>query len=307
MALTNFPQGVSSFGMPLLGAGGIPATTGRVYFVNSATGQNNNNRGDAPDNAYASLAYAATKVRASKGDIIILMPGHTENVASAGAITLSTAGVRVFGLKSGAAWPIISFTTATTATVAISGAGTVVENVMFVYTAVDAIATGINITTSNVQFRNCRFLMADSTNQAAVAVTLGANSSFPRFTNCEFWAPNAGATAAITGAVAINNPWIEDCDFDGNFSTAAINNATNAWTGLRVLRSRFNILGTGKAVVAVAGTTGVIAHNFIQIAANIAAGGSMTAAGALKVENYAQETAGIAASGVVDPAAVAIT
>ena len=108
--LTNFPNGVSSFGMPVLGmGGGIPPTTGDVYFVHSSTG-NANNTGLTPSDALATIDGAINKCTASQGDIIIVMPGHAENIAAATSLVVDVAGISIIGLGRGRNRPVLSFT-----------------------------------------------------------------------------------------------------------------------------------------------------------------------------------------------------
>jgi len=54
--LTNFPNGISSFGVPVLGGGNI-VTTGTFYFVDGDVGSNSNSGLDA-DNPLDTLKYA---------------------------------------------------------------------------------------------------------------------------------------------------------------------------------------------------------------------------------------------------------
>src|SRR3990167_10072931 len=105
MPLTKFPRGISSFGMPVLGGGSIPATTGTYYFVDSATG-NNTNSGKDPNEAVASIDTAIGLCTASKGDIIIVMPGHAETTT--GEITADVIGITILGLGFGRSRPTIT-------------------------------------------------------------------------------------------------------------------------------------------------------------------------------------------------------
>ena len=60
MALTNFPNGVSSFGVPMIGGiGGIPLT-GTWYFVNPAAGSDGN-EGTSPESPFATIYQAYNK------------------------------------------------------------------------------------------------------------------------------------------------------------------------------------------------------------------------------------------------------
>jgi len=86
MPLTNFPNGASSFGVPLLGAvGGIPMT-GTYWFVNPATG-NDGNDGKSPSSAFATLYQAHAKATAGNNDVVFLIGTG----AAAGSARLSAA------------------------------------------------------------------------------------------------------------------------------------------------------------------------------------------------------------------------
>lgn len=85
MTLTNFPNGVSSFGVPVLGnIGGIPFT-GNYYFVDPASGADGN-EGSASD-PLATLYEAYYRCVDGNNDVVILVG----NGQSSGTARLSTA------------------------------------------------------------------------------------------------------------------------------------------------------------------------------------------------------------------------
>ncbi len=155
MGLTNFPNGVSSFGMPQLGAGGH-FTTGNVYFVDSgATGASDGNLGDSPGRPLATLNGAVTRATASNGDLIFLMPGHAENVSSATTQLISKAGLTIIGIGHGSLRPTFTYTVAT-GSFEMDAADCVIENIRFL-TSVTAVVAGINVDAAGCTIRNCAF------------------------------------------------------------------------------------------------------------------------------------------------------
>ncbi len=81
MPLTNYPGGVSSYGVPLFGAGSVyDMPWGASWFVNNRTGIINGD-GTSRDRPMVSLADALA--RASAYDTIFVGPGHAENVTDA--------------------------------------------------------------------------------------------------------------------------------------------------------------------------------------------------------------------------------
>lgn len=100
MALTNFPGGISSFGVPVLSGGssqGGPAGDGIVVFVDPGNGLDGND-GLSPDKAKATMTAALSLCVANRGDTIIRLPG-TETVTS--PVVFDKAGVTVMAAAYG--------------------------------------------------------------------------------------------------------------------------------------------------------------------------------------------------------------
>lgn len=122
MGLTNYPNGLASFGMPVLP--GIPPTTGNVFFVHSSG--SNGNSGKTPGQPFATVDYAVSQCSASQGDLVIVMPGHAETTTAVG---LDVAGVSVIGLGYGRNRPALTATTAASDLVSVSAANCSLQNV----------------------------------------------------------------------------------------------------------------------------------------------------------------------------------
>lgn len=106
MGLTSHPNGLSSFGLPVIG-GGPMLTTGNVFFVDSTDGLDSN-AGTEPTAAFATIDYAVGKCTASNGDVLFVMPGHSETLGNE-TIDLDVAGISVIGLGNGPDRPNINF------------------------------------------------------------------------------------------------------------------------------------------------------------------------------------------------------
>lgn len=66
--LSNFPNGVSSFGIPVFGSGGL-MSQGNAWFVKPHTG-NDGNSGTSPDQAFKTLSTALSAATANQNDTI---------------------------------------------------------------------------------------------------------------------------------------------------------------------------------------------------------------------------------------------
>lgn len=81
MVMTNFPNGVTSFGIPLVGGGMIPTSPGKVFFVNYGTGSDGNSGTDI-ESPFKTVEYAYSRTTSGNDDIIVLM-GSATHVLSA--------------------------------------------------------------------------------------------------------------------------------------------------------------------------------------------------------------------------------
>jgi hypothetical protein len=74
--MTNFPNGITSFGIPVMGGGGIPATKGNVYFVDYGAGSDGN-KGTTPTRPFQTIAKAYSMVTSNNDDVICLIGSST--------------------------------------------------------------------------------------------------------------------------------------------------------------------------------------------------------------------------------------
>ena len=133
MGLTAFPHGVSSFGVPVIGAGPY-MTTGNVFFVDSGSslGADSTAHGKSADRPFLTIDFAIGRCTANNGDTIFVMPGHAESLTAAAAVVFDVAGVTVIGLGHGAARPTFTFTTANSADIDVTAANVTIRNCLFV-------------------------------------------------------------------------------------------------------------------------------------------------------------------------------
>jgi len=208
MGLTNFPNGISSMGVPLPQTGN---PFGNNYFVAVSGGSDSGNKGTSTDRPLATIAKAISL--GSAGDNIILGPGtHSVDVSSAALTPLADmqfiAAIPPMGGKpstiithdaddganlvaidvDGFGFHGIEFllvaggTTALTLfdvaqTTAVNGG--VFNDCWFNLNSVDAAGvTALTVddatnATTGVSFRNCRFVGGDATTNQAIYVSIG--------------------------------------------------------------------------------------------------------------------------------------
>lgn len=173
MALTNYPNGLSSFGIPQLGAGDIPTGGGEYFFVDSNNGSDGyDGSHDAP---LATLDAAVGKCTADKGSVIIVMPNHAESLTADSAVDIDVAGVTVVGLGQGDDRPTFTFTTAVTADFKLAANNVSIRNLVFV-AGIDALTGPIEVSADYCSIINCEYQEDTVNNYETVDVIVSAST-----------------------------------------------------------------------------------------------------------------------------------
>lgn len=194
MGLTNFPNGVSSFGMPIV-AGGYPIGqgNGNVYFCDPANGLDSND-GLSPTSALATLSRAHTIMTAGQGDTVYLYStGQSSGTARQSAtLTWSKDNTHIVGVcaptyisQRARIAPASSGSTVFTPFMTISADGFSMRNVqVFVGFATGGASGGVNVTGDRNYFENVHFagmgdtLGADHNDSYSLALTGGGENMF---------------------------------------------------------------------------------------------------------------------------------
>lgn len=266
--VTNYPNGVSSYGVTVLGGNSIPTTNGKYWFVSSVTGSSSAD-GRSMGTPKATIAQAIAAATASNGDIIICLQGHAEAIGSAAAIALSKAGITIIGLGAGANRPTLTWGTATTATMTVTAANVVLSNFVLDMTGFDAVASGIVVSAANFQLSGCKVILATASAQATLGILTTAAADGMKILGNQFLgSADAGCAAAIR-IVGGNEHVIDGNYCHGNFTTTLgfIDNVTTATLRTQV-SNNYIFNGTASSAVAmtfVATSTGMIFNNRMQV------------------------------------------
>lgn len=193
--------------------------SGSIHWVDSQTGDNGNSGSEAEP--LATLAQAITNATANNGDIILIKSGHTETLTS--AITISKAGLRVFGIGEGSAAPKF------TVNAAVDGITVTADDVTLtnLYFPVGTTATNtarINVAADRVRIKSCTFLCGAYDSNSITIAAAGTNCHID---SCSFTVSADGPDTALVIEGTSTGLHVEDCSFDGgsaanNFDSAAI-------------------------------------------------------------------------------------
>lgn len=279
-------------------------TTGRFFIVGKASlaalqevqGMYPASYPDGTPVVYSTIALANAACVASRGDIIFVMPGHTESISSATAITMSIAGVTVIGLGKAGLRPTITLDTAATARINVTGANVTFANIIFVANFADIATCFILTTAPGFRVLDCEF--RDTTSilnfLAIVTTTVSVNSDGLEFQRNRL--SILGTTAATTPIKVANT--LDRITINDNFIVKAVLNNTSCLlahgalvvTNLEMSRNKiFAALtdsATGGILITTSSTTntGMVSDNYIK-ALDVAAAILVTAGSAYGMTN----------------------
>ncbi|MFA5772863.1 MAG: hypothetical protein WC974_09060 [Thermoplasmata archaeon] len=179
MSYTNFPNGITSMGVPILGTG-MPLMCGNVYFVDPDAGDDTHYDGKSADKPFATIDKALDSCTTNNDDVIVLSTNTTHTLTE--MLTISINRVHfvgdIFGRQYGQRAKIsLGVTTAVTDVFAVKNTG--VGNTF----------TGIKFMCSNTLTQNVG--------------TVGEGGEYAVYRNCEFY--NSAKLTSDTHAELILN------------------------------------------------------------------------------------------------------
>lgn len=216
----------------------LPITTGKVFFVHASGTANYDELQSwmVPDEdgvvrVYTTVDSAINASTASQGDIIYVLPGHTETFTAAAGFALDVAGVSVIGLGSGNARPAFTISsTDNTGTITQSGNNTVIKNIV-VITNDDALTNAVVVSGNNCV---TEFEHQDTSSAVEAATAVRGDTA-------DNWTLKLKHNGFTAGNATVSVVRLDDCDnvditIDayGVWTTAGVEMVDVASTNVRV-------------------------------------------------------------------------
>lgn len=308
----------AGYGAGLLGS--VPfAGSGKVFVVGDSSTANEDMLRRVfdvdPDGTvrfFATIDAAISACTANAGDVVYVMPGHTESVSGATSIVADVAGVSVVGLGQGTDVPTITYTTATTASIPVSVNNVRFENFKFVANFADIVAAFTLTTAKNFTLRNCVFAdSAADVNFLAIVETNTTNNAADGLVidGCSWITPDLATTSMVNVDGDLDSMVIKNCYVNLGVNTSDLPALVEVATGkditnVQILDNNVVRLNDANPLLVTCDTTtantGVIARNYVRHADTA---GELLITASTNIgffENYATAVGG--ASGYILPA-----
>ena len=227
---------------------------------------------DGQNRTFATVAscIADGNVVAARGDIIYVLPGHTENLTSAGSTALSKSGISLIGLGNGNLRPIFT-ATAVAGSMTVTAANVLIQNVVFTF-SIDAVTNLLNITGTDCRVDECDFRLSSATLCVVTGITTAATADRLRIQNCRFLGVTTSSSGTTTTA-AIKHEAGTDYVIEHNFiygkMTQGIVNVATVLGGF--INNNVISVQTGtSAITMAAASTPLITNNRMNVASGTA-------------------------------------
>ena len=216
MSFTNFPNGITSFGIPVLGSGAtIPLGSGKYIFADSTNGAAGND-GLSMTSAKNSVTNALAIMAAQ--DVLVLMPGtYTE------AVTVSLAGVAIVGLATPGLKDVVWGSATDTSTVTVNAANVEIGGIYF--------KPPVNTSPSTTFF---------------TSISLGTSAAYLFVHDCRFQGQTNSVGAIYSAVPGSDNVTIANCQFmymntaTYGFGIYGVDTVTNTYSAWRLINNTFN-------------------------------------------------------------------
>lgn len=248
---------------------------------------------------YSTIAAAISACVASRGDVVLVAPGHTETLTA--VLTLSKAGVSVIGLGSGSLKPALTSNGAIDC-VDITAAGVTFKNFHFPAPETDNATSAINVSGANVTIEDITGIGSQTAKNVVDMITIASGANDLTIRNVEFYNTTVAVNSFLSIEAAVARLRVFDFFAFGDVATAGIIDAATA-TQIHFKRVSVGVVGTTKPAATLdSNPTGLIENcNFAGTSTTLAANAALGTGVRLFDVKVLEETGG-AAQGALIPA-----
>lgn len=282
--LSNYAAVISPWGTFVKPGGRVAA------YVRSTGAQDGEDHFAASGLLVTTLNAGLARCRSGMGDIVLVLPGHSESLSSADAMSSLVAGTQIIGCgnlgQSNA--PTLTWSAAA-ATFLLDVADVTLNNLKLNVAGADNVAAPITVTGAGCQIINCEIAAGTSTSLDAtvpITVSTGAHDFLFQGNRC-YSSGGALSTQFLLISAAVNRPKImfNDIDIEVSANSVGVITISAAATQVRIVNNTLcNRRANASAAIInfsdTAGLEGIIAKNYFKFTADVtAATAAIVAAG----------------------------
>jgi len=232
---------------------------GEKFYVSSVSGVATND-GKSPERPLNNITNALAKCTALQGDTIYLLPGHTETVTA--AIAMSTAMVSLIGLGNPGD-VVITTATADINLIAVTADNCLIRNIKFTNTATVTSQTEmVDVDASYCVIEDCIFSFA--ANDKVEGCNFATGKTDNKVLGCTFILPDDGESCILWASTRME---VAYCHFDlSGGEGLALEQLASAGDGCRIHHNTFCADGTVTPMMswdATPGAGGCVYHNLV--------------------------------------------
>src|SRR5678815_2425394 len=150
---------------------------GNVVAYLRSSGPQSNDNAYIKDNLLTTLSACLSKCRSGAGDIIVVLPGHSESVTGATMLDNLVAGTRIVGIGYGSAMPTFTFA-ATGAQWKLNKADVLVSGLRLDLGGANGVTKAVIVTGATNVIANCDIVMATSSSlDAVIGIEVGTGAA----------------------------------------------------------------------------------------------------------------------------------
>lgn len=278
---------------------------GNIFLVdsgatNAADTADESQHGCSWNEPFATLNYAISRCTASQGDIILLAPGHAENLSTTATASGTTttevgvdiAGVSILGLGTASLRPTFTCS-ATAGQIAVLAANVSIENIVMVSNIADLTDfITLDASSDGCTIKNCEFRDGAANKEVVAMIDIATTVDDVTIDGCRFFSTdtNDAGLAAIRFAGTGARPIIKNCYFRGDFNTSCILATVGKLTDILIMNNVLNNIDAAadnSCIAMKSDATGAVIGNHMHSGKATVA--PLTAAACLQSENYAAD------------------
>lgn len=212
--------------MGIIRAANIMTTRGEIFYVHSGIGTDVVGEKNRPQSPFATIDYAVGQCTASRGDHIVVLPGHVETVVAAGGLDLDVAGITIWFLGEGSNRAYITFTSDADADIDVDAANVSLINPLFI-TGIDALTGPIDVNAADFKIVDGEW--RDAAAKAATDCIVATAAAIRLQIDGWKFLPSTTGTQKQSNIQlnGVDDAILKNIDIRGDFATGNIENVTD--------------------------------------------------------------------------------